>query len=154
MKAWNETMRVSKAAITVNTYQQSIYSPVTHLPILRWKWWWFPTNHIIHSNWTSHLLRFQCTNHPSLVSGPIFTLERKKKDCNKSMLREYQRELNDSVWPGGITLHQEARFYTTSRLSALIFIYLLTKLQPFQFRSALKHAAYRKEVREQREDAD
>lgn len=30
------------------------------------------------------------------------------------MLREYQRELNDSVWPEGITLRQEAHFYTTS----------------------------------------
>lgn len=58
------------------------------------------------------------------------------------MLREYQRELNDSVWPGGITLHQEAHFYTTSPLSPLLLIYPLAKLQPFQFRPALKHAAY------------
>lgn len=70
------------------------------------------------------------------------------------MLREYQRELNDSVWPGGITLHQEAHFYTTPFLSPLILIYLLAKLQSFQLRSALKNAAYRVEVREQREDAD
>lgn len=45
-------------------------------------------------------------------------------------------------------------FYTTPLLSPLRLIYLLAKLQPFQFRSALKHAAYREEVREQREDAD
>lgn len=70
------------------------------------------------------------------------------------MLREYQRELNDSVWPGGIILHQEAHFYTTPLLSPLILIYLLAKLQSFQFRSALKHAAYRVEVMEQRQDAD
>lgn len=70
------------------------------------------------------------------------------------MLREYQRELDDSVWPGGITLHQEAHFYTTPLLSPLILIYLLAKLQPFQFRSALKHAAYSEEVREQRDGAD
>lgn len=35
------------------------------------------------------------------------------------MLREYQRELNDSVWPGGITLHQEAHFlYNTPPISS------------------------------------
>lgn len=70
------------------------------------------------------------------------------------MLREYQRELNDSVWPRGITLHQEAHFYTTPPISLLTLIYLLAKLQPFLFRSALKHVAYTEEVREQREDAD
>lgn len=70
------------------------------------------------------------------------------------MLREYQRELNDSVWPEGITLRQEAHFYTTSLLSPHILIYLCAKLQPFQFRSPLKQAGYREEVMEQRDDTD
>lgn len=38
--------------------------------------------------------------------------------------------------------------------SPLILIYLLAKLQSLQFRSVLKHAAYKEEVKEQREDAD
>ncbi len=46
------------------------------------------------------------------------------------MLREYQRELNDSIWPRGITPHKEAHFYTAPLLSALILIYLLAKF-PF-----------------------
>ena len=70
------------------------------------------------------------------------------------MLREHKRELNDSVWPEGITMHQKAYFHTTPLLSPLIPIYLLAKLQPFQFRFALKHAACSVERREQREDAN
>lgn len=38
--------------------------------------------------------------------------------------------------------------------SPLILIYLLAKLQSLQFRSVLKHAAYKEEVKKQREDAD
>lgn len=67
------------------------------------------------------------------------------------MLREYQRALNDSVWPRGITLHQEANFYTTPFISPLKLIYLLGKLQPFQFRSASKRAACGEAVPEQRQ---
>lgn len=67
------------------------------------------------------------------------------------MLREYQRALNDSVWPGGITLHQEANFYTTPFISPLKLIYLPAKLQPFQFRSASKRAACGEAAREQRQ---
>lgn len=69
------------------------------------------------------------------------------------MLREYQRQFNVSVWPGGIALHQETYFYTPPP-SPLILIYLLAKLQYLQFQSVLKHAAYKEEVKEQREDAD
>lgn len=70
------------------------------------------------------------------------------------MLREYQRALNDSVWPGGITLHQKAHFHTTPLISALRLIFLLAKLQSLQFRLAWKCAACRDKVKEQREDAD
>lgn len=42
--------------------------------------------------------------------------ETEGNDCYKFMLRVYQWELNDSVWPEGITLHQEAHFYTTPPL--------------------------------------
>lgn len=67
------------------------------------------------------------------------------------ILKEYQGALNDSVWPGGITLHQEANFYTTPFISPLKLIYLPAKLQPFQFRSAWKRAACGEAVREQRQ---
>lgn len=96
--------------------------------------------------------KIQPANDPSLVSMLVSTWKGKKS--NKSTVRDYQRELNHSVWPGGITLHQEAHFYTTSLLSFLILIYLLAKLQPFQFRSALKHAAYKEESREPWKEQD
>lgn len=67
------------------------------------------------------------------------------------MLKEYQGALNDSVWPGGITLHQEANFYTTLFVSPLKLIYLLAKLQAFQFGAAWKRAACGEAVREERQ---
>lgn len=141
------------AAITVNTNPQAVNHQWQISQSCSESGCDSVTNHIIHSNWAIHLPPFQLTNHPSLVSRQVSTLER-GKDCNKSTLREYHRELNDPVWPGGITLQQEAHFYTTPLLSPLILIYLLAKLHPFQFRSALKHTAYREEVSEQREEAD
>lgn len=67
------------------------------------------------------------------------------------MLKEYQGALNDSVWPGGITLHQKANFNTTPFISPLKLIYLLAKLQPFQFRWAWNRAACVEAAREQRQ---
>lgn len=68
---------------------------------------------------------------------------------NKTVSSRWEniRELNDWVWPEGIALHQEAHLYMTPILSRLRLTYLLTKLQAFKSRSALKHAVYGEEVK-------